>query len=433
MVEITTQDNTGLNKTIGDKYEVIEVLGQGGMGAVLKARHRQLSKIVAIKVLNPTLLTDDSSRARFELEAQAGSNLNHPNLIAVFDYGYTEDANPYLVMEYVDGWSLDAMLATYGRPRPSDIVPVLVQVCKALRYLHQNNIIHRDLKPANIMIQDISGERYAKLVDLGIAKVLSQDDQPTQHLTATGSVFGSPLYMSPEQCRGEKVDARSDIYSLGCVMYECLAGRAPLVGENHLQTLYKHLSDTPEPIPCTTQAEHELSQVVFTCLQKDREYRFQSASDLLDTLTLIERKIKQADTGVVLGIQASALSSPLLSQQLDSIPTPSTVKGQGEPGNRQSREQARPFNSTASSRPGNSSSFTQVESPMEQQASELIKQMNNFYDEHKNVLYLALLLFFVLMAGTNTIGTSFQLNRSYNNTVNSLAQFNDKVEQTHSK
>ncbi len=427
---ISTQDNAGQNRTIGDKYEVIEVLGQGGMGAVLKARHKQLSKIVAIKVLNPTLLADESSRARFELEAQAGSNLNHPNLIVVFDYGYTAESDPYLVMEYVDGWSLDAMLETYGRPRPSDIVPVLVQVCKALRYLHENNIIHRDLKPANIMIQDISGERYAKLVDLGIAKVLSKDGQATQHLTATGSIFGSPLYMSPEQCRGEKVDARSDIYSLGCVMYECLAGRVPLVGENHLQTLHKHLMDTPEPIPCNTQAEHELSQVVFKCLEKSKEHRFQSVGDLLESLTLIERKIKQADTGVIMGIQANSISFPSLSQQLDSIPTPSNASPLAS---RQIRERKSGINQQPPSGQGSSSSFRQVESSTEQQASDLIKQLNNFYDEHKNVLYLALLLFFVLMAGTNAIGMSFQLNRSYNNTVNSLAQFNDRFEQTQKK
>lgn len=207
-----------------DRYKILSKLGHGGMGIVLKASHAQLDKLVAIKVLNANLLTDEGSIKRFEIEAKAGSKLSHPNLISVFDYGLTEDGQPYLVMEYVEGKSLDDLL-DLGVLDTSQFIKIFIQITKALQYVHNHNIIHRDLKPSNIMIQEIDGDVYAKLLDFGVAKVLADSGMTMHNLTETGTAFGSPLYMSPEQCMGKDIDVRADIYSMGCVMYQCVAGR----------------------------------------------------------------------------------------------------------------------------------------------------------------------------------------------------------------
>lgn len=286
----------GGTELIGDRYEVIEVLGQGGMGTVLKARHANLSKIVAIKVLNTAVLVDETSKARFEIEAKAGSKLCHPHLVQVFDYGFTRGGEPYLVMEFIQGESLEQIVSEYGRLSSAEFLATFTQICRALHFIHSNNIVHRDLKPSNIMIQIIGEERYAKLLDFGIAKVLSDSDYPAQHLTATGAVFGSPLYMSPEQCQGNKTDARSDIYSLGVVMYRCLAGVPPFCGENALQTIFKHVSAKPEPIPCQDDTDSQIAAIVYRCLEKDAAARFQSANDLLAALN----KIAQSSTSPTL-------------------------------------------------------------------------------------------------------------------------------------
>ncbi len=292
--EVPERDEYNL---IDGRYQLIEVLGQGGMGTVIKARHANLDKVVAIKVLNASQLFDDeNSKARFEVEAKAGSKLSHPNLVAVFDYGFTKAGEPYLVMEYIEGESLEQWLNREGKLTPSEFLHIFIQACKALQFIHNKGIIHRDLKPSNIMIQIIGDERYAKLLDFGIAKVLSDDGKTAQHLTATGAVFGSPLYMSPEQCQGEKIDHRSDIYSLGCVMYMCLVGQPPLQGENPLQTIFKHVNLKPAPIQCSYAIEREIASVVEKCLEKNPAERFKSAGEVLTALNMIAVESAQRRT-----------------------------------------------------------------------------------------------------------------------------------------
>lgn len=269
-----------------DRYEILEVFGQGGMGTVLKAKHINLSKLVAIKVLNPGRSLDEMSKARFAQEAQAGSALSHPNLVTVFDYGFTGD-EPYLVMEFVEGESLDNLILRLGRLSIDAFLDIFSQVAKAVQYIHKHGIIHRDLKTSNIIVQTIEGECYVKLLDFGIAKILTDDQSPQQHLTATGMVFGSPLYMSPEQCMGKSTDSRSDIYSLGCVMYECLSGRPPLEGENALHTLFKHINDAPNNLTIASSADPRAAQIaliVSRCLEKDPNKRYATAGELLNAL-----------------------------------------------------------------------------------------------------------------------------------------------------
>lgn len=272
-----------------ERYEVLSLLGQGGMGMVLKARHKQLNKLVAIKVLNTALSLDSVSLKRFDIEAKAGSQLNHPNLIAVFDYGVTTEGKPYQVMEYVEGESLQERLAEGGPIDAEEFLRIFEQVVRALKYIHKQNIIHRDIKTSNIMLQKIDSEAdtFAKLLDFGIAKVLADSGLTIQDLTATGSVFGSPLYMSPEQCRGKDTDGRSDIYSLGCVMHECFLGIPPVIGENALDTIFKHVNGPPTIISAemkTDRLGRRVSAMIEKCLEKDPENRFQNASDLLEEL-----------------------------------------------------------------------------------------------------------------------------------------------------
>lgn len=273
------------------RYEVLETLGQGGMGVVLKARNRALKKLVAVKVLRAAMIDDETNKKRFEVEAQAGSKLSHPNLVSVFDFGFMQADTPYLVMEYIEGTSLDKVLDEVNGGLPYlDLLDIFKQVIKGLSYIHNNGIIHRDLKNSNIMIQTIDGERYAKLLDFGIAKFLADDEGATQHLTKTGSVFGSPPYMSPEQCRGQKLDARSDIYSIGCCMYECISGMPPLLGDNASHTIFKHATERPEQLNIgTSEVETKVAQIIHRCLELSPDDRFQTAGELIAALNLVNQ------------------------------------------------------------------------------------------------------------------------------------------------
>ena len=282
----------------GDRYTVIEKLGFGGMGTVVKAMHTRINKPVAIKILNNHLLLDETSIKRFDVEAKAGGQLSHPNLVSVFDYGVTEDGEPYLVMEYVDGKSLQSFLENQKKLSAKLFLLVFEQLCKGLQYIHKHNIVHRDIKTSNIMLQIIGDDLYAKLLDFGIAKVLGDSGPPAQHLTATGTLVGSPLYMSPEQCMGKETDARSDIYSLGCVMYECLQGEPPIQGDNALQTLYMHVSDPPRPLAelnSDNSILRSIAKLTHKCLEKDPSRRFQNTGELLKELSSINSNLRSEE------------------------------------------------------------------------------------------------------------------------------------------
>ncbi len=286
-VERKTNCEPSSARLLGDRYEVLDELGQGGMGIVYMARQSGLNKLVAVKVLNGAMLRDGAVRARFELEAKAGAKLSHPNLVSVYDYGFTEEEEPFLVMEYIEGISLDKYLSNHGTVKLDELLHIVAQVGKALHYLHENKIVHRDVKTSNILLQDIGGEHHARLLDLGIAKIFSESGDSGKQLTATGHVFGSPPYMSPEQCQGGQIDGRSDIYALGCVVYECTTGNVPLQAENSMQLMLKHLTDTPAVLPYATRKEQELSLLVKKCLEKDPNSRYQSIKELLDAFKSI--------------------------------------------------------------------------------------------------------------------------------------------------
>ncbi len=265
-------------------WVITERLGEGGMSVVYKARHADLNRIVAIKVLLPHLTTNTKNLQRFRQEAVTASALNHPNLIRVENFGVTPEGRTFIIMDFVEGVSLADVIAQDGKLDPVRAVFIFVQAANALQHAHERNVIHRDLKPSNIMLVNNGEEgESVKIVDFGIAKLLLDDEDQVQHLTQTGEVFGSPLYMSPEQCRGEKLDNRSDIYSMGVLMYEALTGKAPIRGANVFETMQKQLGERPDPIvdgKAPDSLLKRLNTVVMKALEKDPSTRYKTMSEL---------------------------------------------------------------------------------------------------------------------------------------------------------
>ncbi len=267
-----------------EDFEIQTVIGHGGMGSVYKVLEKSTSRTLAIKLMKEELVKDSVSVKRFEQEVQACMSLSHPNLIDVHGFGRTSDGQPYLVMDYIDGKSLQELLATEVSMEVDRALAIFINVCSAISTAHELGIVHRDLKPSNIMIvkDETTQEEKAKVVDFGIARVVRADIKHAQSLTSTGEIFGSPLYMSPEQCKGEEVDTRSDIYSLGCVLYEALSGKPPFQGKNPIQTILKHLNeDEPESLVSKKLGvSHALNNVLLKCLAKDPRDRYQTIDEL---------------------------------------------------------------------------------------------------------------------------------------------------------
>ncbi len=265
-------------------WVITERLGEGGMSVVYKARHIDLNRTVAIKVLLPHLTTNMKNLQRFKQEAVTASALSHPNLIRVENFGVTPEGRTFIIMDFVQGVSLADVIAKEGKIDPVRAVFIFVQAANALQHAHERNVIHRDLKPSNIMLVNNGDEgESVKIVDFGIAKLLLDDEDQVQHLTQTGEVFGSPLYMSPEQCRGEKLDNRSDIYSMGVLMYEALTATAPIRGANVFETMQKQLSDKPEPIVDEKAPDSllkRLNTVVMKALEKEPGARYKTMAEL---------------------------------------------------------------------------------------------------------------------------------------------------------
>jgi tRNA A-37 threonylcarbamoyl transferase component Bud32 len=270
-----------------DKYRIDALIGEGGMSMVYRVTHEGMQKTLALKVLRSEIVDREVAVKRFEQEARASSHLSHPNLCTVHDYGISSDGCPYLVMDFLDGMDLSTKIKSDGRMPPSRVVELFPPVCEAVAYAHSKGVIHRDLKPSNIVIERIDGREIVKVVDFGIAKVTPAAGTEGNNLTQTGEIFGSPAYMSPEQCLGKKVDASSDIYSLGCVLYECLSGVPPQLGENPVQTILKHVHDAPPPFRPELNIPLSLQKVVFCCLEKNPADRYESADELCRDLEAV--------------------------------------------------------------------------------------------------------------------------------------------------
>lgn len=284
----------------GQYYTIECFIGEGGMSSVYKARHTLMKRTVALKILHPQYAGDQVAWRRFQQEAQAAGSLDHPNIIKVHDFGCQNEVEPYLVMDYVEGISLSELIHGGGPLDVERAIKILKQACDALDHAHSKGVVHRDLKPSNIMlVQEKNNPDFVKLLDFGIAKVIDIESGASQKLTQTGEVFGSPLYMSPEQCQSKKLDGRSDIYAMGCLMYEALTGRPPLVGGNVFETFYKQTHEMPESISKyrpEIKSANKLDAVILKCMAKSPSGRYRSMQDLKRAL----EKLEQADTGGVI-------------------------------------------------------------------------------------------------------------------------------------
>lgn len=277
-----------IGQMLEGRYLVLEFLGRGGMSTVYKVEHKILSKVLAIKFLQQQFVSKGDSVLRFQREGKAMARLQHPNLCSVTECSIIEGV-PYLVMEFLQGMSLDEILREEKRLSAKRTVEIMIQVADGLQHAHDENIVHRDIKPSNIMMTPLDdGSEHAKVVDFGLARILDSDDQK---LSQTGEAFGSPLYMSPEQCLGSAIDARTDIYGLGCVIYECLSGNVPFRGKSFMETFNLHISGELKPFAKGLDVPPALAQLVERMLAKEAIDRPASMTEVKEALNAVMQKV----------------------------------------------------------------------------------------------------------------------------------------------
>jgi serine/threonine protein kinase len=278
-----------IGRKIGGHYIIIEKLGEGGMGYVFKAKHTMLDKSVAIKVLREDFADNEDAFERFRREAKNTSRLNHPNAVAMFDFGQTEDNLVYIILEYIDGRDLKLILSNEGSLPETRAVHIFLQICDVLGEAHEQGIIHRDLKSENIMLCERTKKKdFVKVLDFGIAKLMNVGGRTTGGtLTQKGVVFGTPQYMCPEQVQGLKMDQRSDIYSFGIIMYEVLTGSVPFDAGNPVDIMVKQVKDKPESLRkhANVKVSPALEKIIMKCIEKKPQNRFQNVQELKEALS----------------------------------------------------------------------------------------------------------------------------------------------------
>ncbi|MBV9949364.1 MAG: protein kinase [Myxococcales bacterium] len=316
-----------IGRVIGGRFRVVSLLARGGMGKVYRAEQSPLGRVCAIKVLNPSYAGehDPEFHKRFFLEASIASKLTHPNTVTIFDYGRTDDDIYFMAMEYLEGYTLHRAIRESGHLAEDRAVHISQQICRALREAHAIGVIHRDLKPANIFLVEHGDEAdFVKVLDFGLVKLA---DNKGEDLTQTGMFMGSPKYMSPEQIRGDRIDARSDVYALGIMMYEMLTGKVPFDRPNSVNILMAHVTEEPPALRAMNPAisvSAWLEETVGRCLAKDPAHRFQSMDELLSAL---KRASGVAPLATITGLEATERGSMI---------------GSGPRGERQSRDSLRP-------------------------------------------------------------------------------------------
>jgi len=275
-----------IGKIVKERYEILEILGEGGMAFVYKARDMQLERFVAIKTLKPNYVNQETFVDRFKREAKTAANLNHPNIVQIFDWGIEDE--PYFVMEYIEGNTLTSIIAKNRTISLSDILFIGAQVSSGLHAAHQKGLVHRDIKPGNIMI---TPDGKVKVTDFGIVSLQNEESD----ITKTGSILGTASYISPEQAQGKPVSIESDLYSLGTVLYELITGKAPFSGDSPISTATKHLTEKPEkPSLFRRDLPKGVETAILKLLEKATYDRFKSAEDLRATL-LQQRKALQSE------------------------------------------------------------------------------------------------------------------------------------------
>lgn len=290
---MTEAKSISIGDVVAGKYQLLEILGEGGMGVVYLAEHTLIEKRLALKVLRAEYSSKPEVVTRFQQEAISASRIKHPNVLDVFDFGKLEDGSFFLAMEYLRGRDLSAELAESTTIAPERAIRIALQMTRALAAAHSRGVVHRDLKPENVFLnQTEDGDEVVKIVDFGIAQLKGKDDEKAggerkRRLTRTGMIFGTPEYMSPEQAAGRSVDLRSDIYGVGVMLYEMFTGAVPFTGSSFMAVLSAHLT---QPIPpmrhfCPElDISPELEQTVMRALEKDPDARFQSMRELASGL-----------------------------------------------------------------------------------------------------------------------------------------------------
>jgi serine/threonine protein kinase len=289
------RDEVGSGQIIDGRYRIIAKLGEGGMGEVYAAEHVHIEKRVAIKLLRHEILAHPEAVSRFRQEARSASSIGHENIIAIEDFGKLGDGRIYLCMELLDGKPLNDLLM---QPMaPERVLNILIQTCHGLAAAHRKGIVHRDMKPENIFVTVMpSGAEVPKILDFGIAKVQGNDGGGNNNLTRTGTIFGTPYYMSPEQALGQRVDHRADIYAMGVIMYECFTGSIPFSGESFMGILTKHITADPTP---PGQRAHEngrvlpagIEPIILRAMKKNPEERQNTMDELVQELVAVHRNI----------------------------------------------------------------------------------------------------------------------------------------------
>ena len=275
-----------IGQIVKERYEILQVLGEGGMAFVYKARDTQLERFVAIKTLKPSYVNQETFVDRFKREARTAANLNHPNIVQIFDWGIEEE--PYFVMEYIEGDTLTSIISKNKTISLSDILFIGAQVSNGLHAAHQKGLVHRDIKPGNIMI---TPDGKVKVTDFGIVSLQNEESD----ITKTGSVLGTASYISPEQAQGKPVSIESDLYSLGTVLYELITGKTPFSGDSPISTATKHLTEKPEKLSTFRKdLPKGVESAILKLLEKATYDRFKSAEDLRATL-LQQRKMLQSE------------------------------------------------------------------------------------------------------------------------------------------
>jgi serine/threonine-protein kinase len=310
-----------VGQVLDGRYRLVSKLGEGGMGEVYAAEHVHIAKRFAIKLLRPEIVSNPEAVTRFRQEARSSSSIGHRNIIAIDDFGELADGRIYMCMELLDGAALNDMIT---QPIGIDrLLNILIQTGHGLAAAHAKGIVHRDMKPENIFVSvGPGGEDIPKLLDFGIAKVSGNDGQ--NHLTRTGTIFGTPFYMAPEQALGNPVDARTDIYAVGVIMYECFGGSLPFQGDSFMGILTQHITMEPEPVAqraarAGRQLPPGLADVITCCMQKNPAQRFQSMDDLVNVLVQIYRGV--VGPGMSTYMEAFPVL-PSAAHQIQSTPPP---------------------------------------------------------------------------------------------------------------
>ncbi len=320
-----------IGRSINERFKVTGLIARGGMGKVYKAEQAPLGRVCAIKVLNPNYTGehDPEFHKRFFLEASISSKLTHPNTVTIFDYGRTDDNVYYMAMEYLEGRTLHRTLREEGPFTEERATHIARQICRSLREAHSLGVIHRDLKPANVYLIEHGDEKdFVKVLDFGLVKNI--DESKGEDLTQTGLFMGSPKYMAPEQIRGEHVDARTDIYALGIILYEMVTGKVPFDRPNSVNILMAHVNERVPPLRemlPSIQCSEALESTIFKCVEKNPDDRFKTMDEVLSAL-------KRAGGGALSGTVSGSMSErsgafDLLSTTGSFTPQPSPVPGSG--------------------------------------------------------------------------------------------------------